>query len=48
MVEQVKLYLCTYVHVDRNTDKKFLDDSYELVTHFPDFLLWKNRIAYFE
>ena len=31
-----------------NTDKNILDDSYKLVTHFPDFPLWENRIAYFE
>ena len=29
------------------TDRNIFDDSYKLVTHFPDFLLWENRIAYF-
>ena len=30
-----------------NTDKNILDNSYQLVTHFPDFPLGENRIAYF-
>ena len=32
----------------RNTDKNVFDDSYLLVTHFPDFPLCENRIAYFK
>ena len=31
-----------------NTDKNILDDSYLIVTHFLDFPLWENRIAYFK
>ena len=27
------------------TDKIFFADSYQLVTHFPDFPLWEKRIA---
>ena len=30
------------------TDKNIFDDSYWLVSHFLDFLLWKNRIVYFK
>ena len=31
-----------------NTDKNNFDDSYLLVTHFPVFPLWENKIAYFK
>jgi hypothetical protein len=31
-----------------NTDENILEDSYYFVTHFLDFLLWENRIAYFK
>ena len=27
------------------TNENIFDNSYKLVTHFPDFLLWENRIA---
>ena len=27
------------------TDKNIFDNSYYLVKHFPDFLLWEYRIA---
>ena len=37
---QIVLVLCFTV-------KNFVDDSYQLVTHFLDFSLWENRIAYF-
>ena len=30
------------------TDKKYFDDSNQLVTHFLDFPLWENIIAYFK
>ena len=30
------------------TDENILENSYKLVTHVPDFLLWENRIVYFE
>ena len=30
------------------TDKNIFDDSYYIVTHFPDFPLWEKRIAYFK
>ena len=29
-------------------DENILDYTYQLVAHFPDFLLWEKRIAYFE
>ena len=31
-------FICSY--------KNILDSSYKLVTHFSDFPLWENRIAY--
>ena len=34
--------------IGKYTDKNIFDDSYQLVTHFPDFPLWENRIAYFK
>ena len=30
------------------TDKNIFDNSYQLVTHFLDFPIWENKIAYFE
>ena len=30
------------------TDKNIFEGSYQLVTHFPDFLLWENRVACFK
>ena len=32
----------------KHTNKNILDNSYQIVTHFPDFPLWENRIAYFK
>ena len=29
-----------------STDTNIFDDSYKLVTNFPEFPLWENRIAY--
>ena len=30
------------------TDRNILEDSYQLVKHFPDFLLWEYKIASFK
>ena len=51
--EPVALNESRYISVDKfflysTTDKIFFDDSYLLVTHFPDFPLWENGIAYFK
>ena len=37
-----------YMDSSQNTDKNILDNFNLLVTYFPDFPLWENRIAYFE
>ena len=40
--------MCTAEIEDNFTDRNISEDSYYLVKHFPDYLLWEYTIASFE
>ena len=48
MNESKTIEIETPLSPSTNTDKNIFDKSYQLVTHFPDFPLWENRIAHFK